>query len=116
MKERKGAEKRGGDRRCLDPVRWGLALFGLGQVEIGAVWTLRGGVRRCLDSERISESHMTQSAAMSAYMIDAGACFMCFALCFNFLSFDFFGANKRGREWWERHSVEGVKGRGTLLK
>ena len=22
-----------------------------------------------------------------------------FALCFNFLSFDFFGANKRGREW-----------------
>ena len=46
----------------------------------------------------------------------AGACFLCFALCFNFLSFDFFGANKRGREWWERHSVEGVKGRGTLLK
>ena len=44
----------------------------------------------------------------------AEACFSCFALCFNFLSFDFFGANKRGREWWERHSVEGVKGRGTV--
>ena len=60
---------------------------------------------------------MTQSAAASAlHVMDARACFLCFALYFNFLSFDFFGANKRGREWWERHFVEGVKGRGTLLK
>ena len=39
MKERKEAEKRGGDWHCLDPVRWGLALFGLGKVDIDAVWT-----------------------------------------------------------------------------
>ena len=31
MKERKGAEKRGGDQRCLDLVRWRSALFGLGE-------------------------------------------------------------------------------------
>ena len=56
------------------------------------------------------ESHVTQSATASAlHVTDAKACFLCFALCFNFLSFDFFGANKRGRKWWERHSVEGVK-------
>ena len=60
---------------------------------------------------------MTQSVAVSAlHVTDVGACFLCFALCFNFLSFDFFGANKGGREWWERHSLEGVKGKGTFLK
>ena len=45
-------------------------------------------------AEWISESHVTQSAAASAlHVTDAEACFLCFALCFNFLSFDFFGAN-----------------------
>ena len=39
MKERKGAEKRGGDRHWLDPVRWGSTLFGLSEVEIDTVWT-----------------------------------------------------------------------------
>ena len=68
-------------------------------------------------AEWILELHVSQSATVSTlHMMDAGACFPCFALCFNFLSFDFFGANKRGREWWERHFVEGVKGRSTLLK
>ena len=32
-------EERGGDRHCLDSVRWGSTLFGLSEVEIDTVWT-----------------------------------------------------------------------------
>ena len=35
-------------------------------------------------------------------------CFLCFALCFYFLSFEFFGANKRGREWRGREEERTV--------
>ena len=33
-----------------------------------------------------------------------------FALCFNFLGFDFFGANKRGREWMGEEEERAVSG------
>ena len=33
-----------------------------------------------------------------------------FALCFNFFSFDFLGANKRGREWMGREEEKAVSG------
>ena len=42
MKERKGAEKRGGDQRCLDLVRWRSALFGLGERKKMEGWRGRG--------------------------------------------------------------------------